>query len=1319
MASISTISQVLFQIIVLIFSIFSFSFLLAIPSTLVKAQVTQTCCEKLKGAELYCQNAYPDSCDPAFASAPTSCEATSFCKLGCCYDSVEGICAENTPKKLCELRNGTWSPQADCKIPQCSLGCCVLGDEASLTTLVRCKKLANYYGLEADYRPGIITEEQCIAIAQAQDKGACVIEMPQGERTCKFTTRAECKRLTGNESAFYKDFLCSAEELGTNCARQHHTGCIEGKDEVYWFDSCGNPENIYDADKEKSWNNGRVLSKEESCNPESGNVNSKYCGNCNYFLGSMCGKYRSEKGEPKPIYGEYICRDLNCYNTYNGKNYKHGESWCVYDEPAGQGRDAVGSRHFRHLCIQGEEKVEPCDDYRQGICVEGTYEIGGENFTEALCRPNRWRDCLNIDNKKECEDKTKRDCYWYDAGGSIGSFCLPNVPGGLKFWEVGGQAKTICSAASRTCVAVMEKKPFGSWKCIQNCECLTEAWTEKMNKICTSLGDCGAYVNVVGKYTDDGYQISDEGKKLRKGFMKAIGKGIGRLGLAYLASLVTITIRRIILKLPLVKKDDYLSYPLLGLKGLGEAIYTPARIAANILTALPSGGVGLGASNLLRGTAFQSPIQLKATQKVYVEILKARLEELGPGVHWCEAGKCVNILEYVNNPSLPRPILDMSAVKGAKIKIDNVIQGFKEKNAFVYKNGKAIGIRLDDGSRTTQALASGWYPDKQGTLKKLIATKKNFEGPLDPKFMKIKGANSKPLHELQLFDAKGESAKDITDLARQYKTPSYKTAQFTQQITSFINTLIGIYSIYSMIQTIMELLTKRKQVTVTFTCLPWQPPSGGEDCELCNSDPMKPCSEYRCKSLGASCELLNIGTGNETCVNINPQDTNAPQIKPWRDVLTYGHTYIDVKPCPPGPGCWKIIRMGAKDGCIKAFTPLRFGISTNEPAQCKIDYNHTKSFEDMKFWFGETNLYLYNRSMKLSLPGPDHINRQSPEIKNDGRYTLYIRCRDANGNTNLGEMAISFCVEPGPDTTPPVIERTSIDNGAPVAYGTREANLDIYLNEPAECRWSFTDQDYENMNNSFECATGIEQVELDLTYKCSTLLTGIDDNTENIYYIRCKDQPWLSPANESDRNVNKQSYIFKLQGTIPLNISSVTPNGTIEGGGEPIKVKLGVETVNGFNNGMATCYFSPEGYENMIEFFNTGSNKHEQELALPVGSYTYYILCRDLAGNIDKAKTSFTTEVDNEVPMIIRIYQEAGMLKIITDEPSDCRYSIQGCNFDFTTGIEMPFDSSTEHTAEWRTDITYYIKCRDEFGNMPAQSECTMRINAYDVPVGE
>jgi hypothetical protein len=192
-----------------------------------------------------------------------------------------------------------------------------------------------------------------------------------------------------------------------------------------------------------------------------------------------------------------------------------------------------------------------------------------------------------------------------------------------------------------------------------------------------------------------------------------------------------------------------------------------------------------------------------------------------------------------------------------------------------------------------------------------------------------------------------------------------------------------------------------------------------------------------------------------------------------------------------------------------------------------------------------------------------------------------------------------------------------------------------------------------------------------------------------------------------------------LQGTSPLKILSAEPNGTVSGGIEPIRVDLKVETTGGYANGESTCFFSDKGYDNMIEFFLTGSslftNIHEQKVEVEEGSYTYYILCSDLAGNVDKTTISFTAELDKTPPSIIRVYQDLGMLKIITDEGSDCRYGVRDCNFDFSSATEMPIATTNEHNAEWRTDATYYIKCMDNFANMPSSSQCTMIVNAYDV----
>jgi len=35
-----------------------------------------------------------------------------------------------------------------------------------------------------------------------------------------------------------------------------------------------------------------------------------------------------------------------------------------------------------------------------------------------------------------------------------------------------------------------------------------------------------------------------------------------------------------------------------------------------------------------------------------------------------------------------------------------------------------------------------------------------------------------------------------------------------------------------------------------------------------------------------------------------------------------------------------------------------------------------------------------------------------------------------------------------------------------------------------------------------------------------------------------------------------------------------------------------------------------------------------------------------------------------------------------------------------------------EHTASWDTAKTYYIKCRDAYGNEP--SSCSIRVKAYN-----
>jgi len=89
------------QIIISIIIVFLLSFTFA-QINLISAQewpAFNVCCEKTnEGA--FCQNALEENCDLSidptkgqpFRMTPTSCEATSFCRLGCCIDSAEGLC---------------------------------------------------------------------------------------------------------------------------------------------------------------------------------------------------------------------------------------------------------------------------------------------------------------------------------------------------------------------------------------------------------------------------------------------------------------------------------------------------------------------------------------------------------------------------------------------------------------------------------------------------------------------------------------------------------------------------------------------------------------------------------------------------------------------------------------------------------------------------------------------------------------------------------------------------------------------------------------------------------------------------------------------------------------------------------------------------------------------------------------------------------------------------------------------------------------------------------------------------------------------------
>ena len=108
------------------------------------------------------------------------------------------------------------------------------------------------------------------------------------------------------------------------------------------------------------------------------------------------------------------------------------------------------------------------------------------------------------------------------------------------------------------------------------------------------------------------------------------------------------------------------------------------------------------------------------------------------------------------------------------------------------------------------------------------------------------------------------------------------------------------------------------------------------------------------------------------------------------------------------------------------------------------------------------------------------------------------------------------------------------------------------------------------------------------------------------------------------------------------------------------------------------------------------------------GSYDISIKCRDDAGNEDYGNSKFDLIVDTTPPIVVRVYHEGSSLKLITNEDSMCYYDLNRCNFDITNASSMSSNYGKEHSAEWNAGITYYVKCKDVWGN--ANPDCAIKV---------
>ena len=473
-------SKALFQI----FLVVTLSFFTALSLRPVSAQESSGsentfCCQETTNGQ-FCQEpeeSQRDLCSPGSLTQASSCAQSSFCRPGCCDLGEQGP-FPSVSKSFCDEEGGFFLPDASCNYPQFQEGCCFVGNDYQFVTENVCAYLTDQYGgdLNMEFRRDISSELACSQLALQNQEGCCVVD-----GRCVQGSSSSC------HGQFFSGDSCSILDtsLCPSCQGEKVKTCVEGSSDIYWQDSCGNLEDVAE--------------------------------HCDYSSGFSC----------SDVSGEARCVDLNCYdiwdNTLVDEDYDgnlvgdfqsedsfrvNGESWCEYDADAGPGVDLPGSRHFRHYCYNGAEYVEECKDYRDELCFE--VKDSSSSLTAARCSANRFDgggiSCFECEDQNCCEDNSVRDCLWVssDYKKSEEGICISLVPPGTQFWD--GDDKQ-CSLVDLEVKTVWQKiTEAADYNLVGNKEAYSFEFAYAQNLLCRAQGDCGAHYNLVGVWSNGGFE---------------------------------------------------------------------------------------------------------------------------------------------------------------------------------------------------------------------------------------------------------------------------------------------------------------------------------------------------------------------------------------------------------------------------------------------------------------------------------------------------------------------------------------------------------------------------------------------------------------------------------------------------------------------------------------------------------------------------------------------------------------------------------------------------------------------------------------------
>ncbi len=1266
----------------------------------------------------------------------TTCENTYECKVGTCVTDNGISCSVSSRESCGRTADAEWFDDTPANVPQCAKGCCIVGNNAHFETSAKCD-------LESGtFQSSVNTEAACILLSANILQGACVTD---GGR-CIFTTGSDCGQRSGS---FFGGELCTNSQLKTDFGvinePTSNTMLINGKDDIYWADSEGQPGNIYDASKTFAlkpdyWENVQT----PTCNlynyNADGSINANdiidekkqlACGDCDRYFGTAADTKENAGINPTSGDGDYICRDLSCRVDENNDGVadytkRNGETWCMYDGSignvseeyeyktySGQDRkekisfssDTVGSEYFLGSCTNGKVDATP-SYYRETVCQANGV---GKDSTQASLVGNAAPACFSFnplidkdgDDIQDSIDKCNENLHCYVKKIDVDDYfkfkvCVPKYPTGFPKSDVPEEtspAESYCTIANTECTVVYQKNEQAltfqggdeEWSCVKNCDCQTKEFAIKMNNLCISLGDCGSYINYAGNAGENNSEI--EGKKGDSGKKPE--------------------------KIPVVYDwTNYEGYESFTDKADSEKFISPPepeQTTGDIGTVETGQNVEISDvdSSLLNSPLFK------------------RLNENIGGQGGGTASN-INSGDLLNGVGVGGAVILVLTKYYAASALFNQVVIFEGE--FFAGLGEVEGF--------FEAQSSAVSPYAYAFIGAVIGA---YAGAYLAKSLDVTG----PAADLYIL-AGGTAGGTLTYAASATGATPYALA-------------FGWGAVVVIAWMYASEVGKTETRKIQFTCLPWEAPTNvpANECEKCNGNPLKECTQYRCESLGKNCKLLNGNlqgdaiTDKPVCKSL-VYESNPPQIFKG-DInlfpLTEGYVFAnDVK------GASIDIQSSREDKCIPDGTPVQFTLQTDEFSTCKWDYKSTATFDEMENTIAggafQGNHTLVTEGLSFSLLNAFEITglvgRQTGDI------TMNVRCKDNWGNSNVAPYTVNFCIAEGPDETVVNFNANSIitipDNGITMPYNMNDTSLIIYINEPAECKYDSTDIDYDLMSKTMFCNLGPNADYLG-KWKCQT---NPNENLElaqdsNTVYIKCRDQPWL--ADDSDgtdndlRNTNVDSYIYALEktrtqlkvDTVSLKIGDdqipLNPFGFLEikGGGNNFNLDLLARTSGGSESGRAMCNFdfiqttqpagsNPPDYTGS-QFSDTGTTSHEQTgLNLQDGNYNISVMCdddldEDGIGNSATEYGTFNLFVDSTTPIVVRAFHDGGKLKLITDEEAKCAYGISAeyCSSGTVdNGKSMTTGFSKVHQTTWEGGQTYYIKCKDLYDN--ENSGCSRTI---------